>query len=162
MGVVARESRRRSVFMASVKKSATRLSPLRLYRSRGKLQSRQGFCRNLEGYVMIKNTSTWRTARLSRAIAVSAVSGALVFGFGGTASASVDSESYPIGVGGDGGDADPVPPTTLAPSVVDLPATGSDSAGVWLKAGGGAVLAGGLLVAATSRRRNEAESTVAS
>lgn len=105
------------------------------------------------------------TKKAKRTIAVAAVSGALVFGFGGTASAVTNdgtdgAESYPVG--GVEGTSPPVTvPATTVPTTV-LPSTGSDSTGLWLKVGGGAVLAGGLLVAATARRRHEEDSAVAS
>lgn len=87
-----------------------------------------------------------------RLLAATAVVGVVALGSAGAASAddydTVPAESYPI----------PTKPDTVPPKVVKpLPATGSDSTGMWLKIGGGAVLAGGVLVAATSRRRHESQ-----
>jgi LPXTG-motif cell wall-anchored protein len=108
------------------------------------------------GKIMEKQSSK-KATQVKRTIAAAAVTGVLAFGFGSSGSVMADSdvptESYPI----------PTNTVTNPPVPAEpLPATGTDSTGLWLKVGGGAVLAGGLLVAATARRRNENESTLAS
>lgn len=90
------------------------------------------------------------TSKAIRLLAATAAVGVVTVGGVSAAAAedydTVPAESYPI----------PTDPVTHPPAEPKpLPATGSDSTGMWLKIGGGTLLAGGVLVAATSRRRNE-------